>query len=248
MIAPALRVLALEIHFQRQIRDRAGLFQLSFYAVPIDVPVIGEEMRVGVSAIVVQVYGEKPVSVPGEAVGVRMVEVLVPAVVAKTEPPGWNLRVDSVKMRDAVEVFDGEVDLHPLRVFHEPFDAVHARLCERRAGGKARDVHDGGRNAEPAAIAESGAKGLQVYFPLRPIFPQRVRVAVGRMHVVDLKPKPPGQLRLAVLFGLIRTAPPERHCAEPGLPDHLQALFDGQGIAEPGEYPKLNHNAPSLPD
>ena len=82
---------------------------------------------------------------------------------------------------------------------------------------------------------------MQIGFSFNSIFPQRICVAIWRMHIVNRKPDLPGQLRLAMLFSSILIAPPERSCAKSGLLDALQTLFDGQGVAEPGEYPELSH-------
>ena len=222
-------MLALEIHLQRQIRDRAARFQLCFYSIPGDAAIIGEKVRVGIAPVIVQVDGEEPIPIAGEAICVRMVEMFMPAVVAKAEAFGAQFRKDTVQVRDAVEIFDSHVDLLPLRAFHEPLDAAEPNLGDRRLRRKPRDVHDGGWNAVPAAIGEAGAERLQVGFPLEPAFPKRVRIAIGRMHIVNFEPKPPGQRRLTLLFQPVPIAPPERRCAKTSLPDEPQALLDGQG-------------------
>lgn len=84
-------MLALEIHLQRQTGKRPACFQLCFYSIPGDAAVIGEKVRVSVAPVIVQVDGEEPIPVAGEAIRARMVEMLVPAVVAKAEQIGYMM-------------------------------------------------------------------------------------------------------------------------------------------------------------
>lgn len=59
-------------------------------------------MCIGVSSVIVQVHGKEAMSIACEAVRVRMVEVFMPAVIAKPQALRIQLRKDSIQMRDAV--------------------------------------------------------------------------------------------------------------------------------------------------
>lgn len=71
-------MLALEIHFQRQIRNFAACFQLCSYSIPFDGTVIWKKVRIIVPAIIMKMHGKELVSIAGKAIGVWMDEVFMP--------------------------------------------------------------------------------------------------------------------------------------------------------------------------
>ena len=68
-----------------------------------------------------------------------------------------------------------------------------------------------GWDAMLSAIVHAAAEQVQVCFPRESILPECIRIRIGRMDIVDRKPKPPGKCRLALLLILIFIAPPKRY-------------------------------------
>lgn len=77
--------------------------------------------------------------------------------------------------------------------------------------GKPGNMRHNGWDAMLSAVVYAAAEQAQVCFPCKPILPECIRIRIGRMDIVDRKPKLSGKCRLALLLILIFIPPPERY-------------------------------------